>query len=139
MKPFPRNWKMPSTAKALIDTQIFLWMATTPERLSPSARAACESSDLVLSVASVWEIAIKHHIGKLPLPTDIRIFLDRQIRFANLTLLPIHYLHTLRAAALPGDHKDPFDRLIAAQAVEESLPCITADPQLATLGVTRIW
>lgn len=130
---------MRSTAKALIDTQVFLWMATTPERLSPAARAACESSDLILSVASVWEIAIKHSLGKLPLPGDIRIFLDRQIRFANLTLLPIQYLHSLRAAALTGDHKDPFDRLIAAQAVEENLPCITADAQIAALGATRIW
>ena len=130
---------MPSTAKALIDTQIFLWMATAPEKLSPVARIACESSELILSVASVWEIAIKYQIGKLPLPTDVRTFLDRQIRFANITLLPIHYLHSLRAAALVGEHKDPFDRLIAAQSIEENLSCITADPQIANLGAKRIW
>jgi PIN domain nuclease of toxin-antitoxin system len=114
-------------------------MAVAPEKLSVRARASCESAELILSVASVWEIAIKHEIGKLPLPAPIREFLDRQIRLANVTLLPIHYRHAFRAAALRGDHKDPFDRMIAAQSLEEEMPCITADARLEDFGAIRIW
>lgn len=114
-------------------------MAVAPEKLSLKARAVCESAELILSVASVWEIAIKYEMGKLPLPAPIRQFLDRQIRLANVTLLPIHYRHALRAAGLRGDHKDPFDRMIAAQSLEEEMPCITADPKLENFGTIRIW
>ena len=125
--------------KAIIDTQVFLWMAVSPEKLSVKARSLCESAELTLSVASVWEIAIKYEIGKLYLTVPIRQFLELQIRLSNVTLLPIHYRHALRAAALPGEHKDPFDRMIAAQSVEEEMPCITADPKLEALGAIRIW
>jgi PIN domain nuclease of toxin-antitoxin system len=111
--------------KAIVDTQVFLWMASAPEKLSAKARAACESAELVLSVASVWEIGVKHEIGKLPLLSPPRDFLDRHIRLANLTILPIHYRHALRAASLPGDHRDPFDRMIAAQSLDEKIACIT--------------
>ena len=114
-------------------------MAVAPVKLSKTARSLCESAELALSVASVWEIAIKNEIGKLRLPAPIREFLDRQIRMSNVILLPIHYRHALRAAALPGNHKDPFDRMIAAQSIEEDLPCITADSKLETLGAIRIW
>ena len=125
--------------KAILDTQIFLWMATSPERLSVKARAACETSELVLSVASVWEIGTRYQIGKLPLPAPPREFLDAQIRLANVHILPIHYRHALSAAALAVEHKDPFDRMIAAQCLEENLGCITADPVFDVLGVRRIW
>lgn len=125
--------------KAILDTQVFLWMAAAPERLSATARAACQSAELVLSVASVWEIAIKHQIGKLPLPAAPADFLERQIRRANVSILPIQYRHALRAAALTANHKDPFDRMIAAQCIEEQLECITSDSVFHMLGVKRIW
>jgi len=125
--------------RAIVDTQIFLWMATAPEKLSRKARAACQDAELLLSVASVWEIGIKYQIGKLQLPAPPGEFLDRQIRLANIGILPIHYRHALRAAALDGDHKDPFDRMIAAQSLEEKLDCISADVVFAAFGVRRIW
>jgi PIN domain nuclease of toxin-antitoxin system len=130
---------MHSTDKALIDTQIFLWMASEPHKLSGTARQVCESAELVLSVASVWEIAIKSENGRLSLSTPVREFIDRHVRAANVTILPIHLRHALRAAALPGAHKDPFDRMIAAQAMEEGLPCVSSDPALQALGAHRLW
>jgi PIN domain nuclease of toxin-antitoxin system len=114
-------------------------MAAAPEKLPARARDVCEHAELTLSVASVWELAIKHEIGKLHLPAPIREFLDRQIRMSNVTLLPIHYRHALRAAALPDGHKDPFDRMIAAQSIEEEIPCITSDTKMEALGAIRIW
>ncbi len=125
--------------KTLIDTQVFLWMAVSPEKLSAAARSACETGELILSVASAWEIGIKHQIGRLPLPADPRAFLDTNIRMANVRLLPIHYRHAMAAAALKGTHKDPFDRMIAAQCIEESLPCVSANPAIEQLGAHRIW
>ena len=130
---------MASIDRAIIDTQVFLWMASEPTKLSRTARQICESAELVLSVASVWEIAIKSESGKLPLPVPVREFLDRNVRAANVTILPIHFRHALRAAALPGGHKDPFDRMIAAQSMEEGLPCVTSDPSLETFGAHRLW
>ena len=125
--------------KALIDTQIFLWMAVSPDKLSPAARSACETGELILSVASAWEIGIKHQIGKLDLPASPKAFLDAQIRMANVAVLPIHYRHAMRAAALESPHKDPFDRLIAAQAIEEGISCISSNVAIEQLGARRIW
>jgi PIN domain nuclease of toxin-antitoxin system len=123
----------------LLDTHTFLWMAGAPEKLSARARAACETGDLVLSVATVWETAIKYQIGTLPLPESPTEFFSRNIRMANVTVLPIHYRHVLRAAALASEHKDPFDRLLAAQSIEEDLPCISIDERLDGLGAKRVW
>ena len=114
-------------------------MASAPARLSPAARRVCDSGDLVLSVASAWEIGIKYRIGKLPLPLNVRPWLDHQLRMANVELLPVQYRHAMRASELPSDHRDPFDRLIAAQALEEDLPCVSADPAIELLGAKRIW
>jgi PIN domain nuclease of toxin-antitoxin system len=125
--------------KALIDTHVFLWMAAEPEKLSDRAREVCGSETLLLSVASIWEIGIKHHIGRLPLPDTPRIYLHRQIRHAGVSPLPIHYRHALTAAALPLRHKDPFDRMLAAQCIEEQIPCVSRDPSPAGYGVELIW
>lgn len=114
-------------------------MAAEPEKLSQRAREVCSSETLVLSAASVWEIGIKYHIGRLPLPEAPRLWLDRQIRIAGLSLLPIHYRHALTASALPLHHKDPFDRMLAAQCIEEKIPCVSRDPFLADYGVELIW
>ena len=125
--------------RVLIDTHVFLWMATEPEKLSERARDVCGSELLVLSVASVWEIGIKHHIGRLTLPEAPRVYLDRQIRIAGVSLLPIHYRHALTASALPLHHKDPFDRILAAQCIEEQIPCVSRDASLSDYGVELIW
>ena len=125
--------------KALIDTHVLLWMASEPEKLSERAREICTTETLILSAASVWEIGIKYRIGRLPLPEPPGTWLDRQIRAAGVSLLSIHYRHALTAAALPLHHKDPFDRMLAAQCIEEQIPCISRDPSLADYGIELIW
>jgi PIN domain nuclease of toxin-antitoxin system len=125
--------------KVLIDAHTFLWMAADPDRLSPRARVVCAGENLVLSVASIWEIGIKCQIGRLVLPMDASTWLERQIRMAGTSILPIHYCHALAAASLPMHHKDPFDRMLAAQCKEEGLPCVTGDAALAAYGIEIIW
>jgi PIN domain nuclease of toxin-antitoxin system len=124
--------------KVLLDTHTFLWMAAEPDRLSARARDVCGSENLVLSVASIWEIGIKCQIGRLVLPAAPREYLTRQIRIAGVSILPIQYRHALAAAALPMRHKDPFDRMLVAQCLEEGLPCVTRDPIFAEYGVEVI-
>lgn len=125
--------------KVLIDSHTFLWMAAEPEKLSARAREMCSTANLILSVASIWEIGIKCQIGRLTLPAEPREYIGRQIRRACISILPVHYLHALAAAALPMHHKDPFDRMLAAQCREEGLACVTRDLALADYGVDLIW
>jgi PIN domain nuclease of toxin-antitoxin system len=125
--------------KVLIDTHIFLWIATEPEKLSPRAHAACSTETLLLSVASVWEISIKHRIGRLTLPGSPVDYLAKQIRFAGALVLPIQFRHAVLAGGLSTLHKDPFDRMLAAQCLEEHLPFVTKDGFFAECGVETIW
>lgn len=123
----------------LLDTHAFLWAASDPSRLSPIAREACEAGDLWLSVVSIWEIALKVQIGRLQLPGPLREFITRQLRVGQITVLPIHAHHVFRLATLPLHHRDPFDRMLVAQSLEEGVPLISRDPELAPYDVQRIW
>jgi PIN domain nuclease of toxin-antitoxin system len=114
-------------------------MASEPEKLPQRAREVCETCELVFSVASVWEIGIKWQMGRLPLPASPRDFIARQIKLGSISLLPIHYRHALGAAVLPMLHKDPFDRMLAAQCLEEGLKCVTRDSAIREYGVEVIW
>jgi PIN domain nuclease of toxin-antitoxin system len=125
--------------KVLIDTHTFLWMAAEPEKLPARARETCETAELVFSVASVWEIGIKWEMGRLPLPSPPREYIALQIRRGGVSMLAIHYRHALTAAGLPMLHKDPFDRMLAAQCIEEGLSCVTRDSSIAAYGVTTVW
>jgi PIN domain nuclease of toxin-antitoxin system len=125
--------------KVLVDTHTFLWMAAEPEKLPSEAREVCETADLVLSVASIWEIGIKWEAGRLSLPSNPRDMIATQIRLGGFSVLPIQYRHALAAAALPMLHRDPFDRMLAAQCLEEKLKCVTKDPAIAAYGVEAIW
>jgi PIN domain nuclease of toxin-antitoxin system len=125
--------------KYLLDTHVFLWAASDPARLSERARAACESGELLLSVASIWEIMIKVQIGRLELPGTPREFLSRQLRAGQISVLPVHARHAFRAGELPQHHRDPFDRMLAAQSLEEELPLITRDPLFSPYGVGVVW
>ena len=123
--------------KLLLDTHIFIWWADQPERLSPTALSALEdeANDLLLSVASVWEMQIKIQLGKLKLSLPIKELVNNQQETNALTVLPVALAHVLRLNALPFHHKDPFDRLLIAQSIEETFTIVTADSQLSAYSV----
>ncbi len=125
--------------RVLLDTHAFLWGITADPRLSLVARQIFEEQELVLSVASVWEIVTKVAIGKLPLPAKVSEFLPSQIAINGIAVLPIHARHVLRLDALPLYHRDPFDRLLVAQSLEEDLPIVTSDPLLQLYGPAILW
>ena len=94
---------------------------------------------IVVSAASAWEISTKHRIGKLPVGARIaHEWIDR-IRKDSFTELPISSIHALRAGAIPSDHRDPFDRMIAAQSILEKIPVASIDQAINDLGAERIW
>lgn len=115
--------------RILLDTPVWLWMLAAPERLSPGSRTLliAAENELLFSAASAWEIAIKHGLGKLQLPESPAKYIPRMMVHTSVTPLPIHHRHALRVAALPEYHRDPFDRLLVAQAQLESVPIISAD------------
>ena len=126
--------------KALLDTQVWLWMLSEPDRLNDEARRLVEdtANTLYLSAASSWEIAIKWGLGKLTLPEPPGTYVLDQIRTSGVTPLPIAHSHALGVARLEAHHRDPFDRLLVAQAAAESVPILTADPVLALYPVENI-
>jgi len=126
--------------KALLDTHVWLWLQTTPERLSGEALALVEdtSNDLFLSAASAWEIAIKYALGKLPLPEPPDRYVASRLELSGTAALPVEIRHAVHVAALPPHHRDPFDRLLVAQAQLENLVLVTADGQLAPYGVEMV-
>jgi len=125
----------------LLDTHTFLWMASEPDRLSPHARKIIESSDsqLLLSLASVWEMAIKSSLGKLELPSALGNFLEEQLEVTRTHLLDIRTEHAVRVEALPWHHRDPFDRLLIAQALFEKLPILGRDSHFDAYPIRRVW
>src|SRR5688572_11728170 len=114
--------------KILLDTQCWLWMAASPDRFSASARSLIETTEneLYLSAASAWEIAIKYSLGKLRLPEPPARYVPSRLELLRTSALPVEHSHALHVAALPPHHRDPFDRLLIAQAQVEDLPILTA-------------
>ena len=115
--------------RVLLDTQTWLWMLAAPERLAPASRRLLTKSDneLLLSAASAWEIAIKHGLGKLRLPDTPERAIPELMARTGVVPLPVLHRHALRVATLPPKHRDPFDRLLVAQAQIEDLAILTAD------------
>jgi PIN domain nuclease of toxin-antitoxin system len=115
-------------------------MAASPDRLSARARALVESfeHELFLSAASAWEIAIKHALGKLRLPEPPARYVPSRLEILRTQPLPIEHGHALRVGTLPSHHRDPFDRLLVAQAQLEDLPLLTADAVFSRYDVTVI-
>jgi PIN domain nuclease of toxin-antitoxin system len=113
--------------RLLLDTQVALWWLIGAKRLSRASRRCIASATCVVSVASVWEIAIKHRLGKLPV-APLR-FRDAMLR-AGATILPVQDEHAIASASLPLNHSDPFDRLLLATARVESLRLATGDAPL---------
>jgi PIN domain nuclease of toxin-antitoxin system len=127
--------------RALLDTHALLWWLVDDERLSGDARGFIgdEDNDVLCSAASAWEIATKHRLGKLPEAGQIARSLPSLLRKARIEVLGIGVEHALKAGELPGPHKDPFDRMLIAQAKIEKLPVITADPVFGEYGVRVLW
>ena len=123
--------------KLLADTHVVLWSATDPQRLAASARAAIEdgANDLSVSIVTVWEIAIKQSLGKLDLPEPAEQWLPEVLRRTGFEVAEIGLAAALRVRALPWHHRDPFDRLLIAHALEDGYTIITHDATLATYGV----
>jgi PIN domain nuclease of toxin-antitoxin system len=128
-------------ARYLLDTHTFLWMAGAPEKLGEEARERIEAaaSELLLSVASVWEMAIKKSLGKLDLPSSLPAFLEEQLAATRTSLLAVRAEHALRVEKLPWHHRDPFDRLLIAQASFENLTLLSQDDALDDYGSRRVW
>jgi PIN domain nuclease of toxin-antitoxin system len=127
--------------RLLLDTHAFLWWIADDAALSPAARRAIANPEnaCLVSAASAWEIAIKVSIGKLSLGGDVRRFVPDQLSANGFDPLPVSVAHATRVAALPFHHRDPFDRLLAAQALEERVAVVSADPIFRKYGVKRIW
>lgn len=123
----------------LLDTQAFLWWVTDDPRLSRKGRAAMAASPCLVSVATCWEIAIKSSLGKLSLPRPLDRFLQQQLEVNGFELLPISLEHLASVAELPFHHRDPFDRLMAGQALCEELPIVSSDAVFRKYGVKRVW
>ncbi|MPY90378.1 MAG: PIN domain-containing protein [Luteitalea sp.] len=126
--------------KYLLDTQCWLWMCATPERLSRRVRSLLRSDehDFYLSVASAWEIAIKYQLGRLSLPAAPREYVPSRIQQTAVLPLGITLSHVLRVGELPLHHRDPFDRLLVAQAFEEDMTLVSADRPLSAYNVRLI-
>lgn len=122
---------------ALADTQALLWWLAGDPRLSEPARAAIVAGgeEIFYSAASIWEAAIKSALGKLAVEGDLMEALEAD----GFTELPIRARHAARAGALPAHHRDPFDRMLVAQAQQEDLAIITADPGIARYDVRIVW
>jgi PIN domain nuclease of toxin-antitoxin system len=122
--------------RVLIDTHIFIWWDSESSKLSSEIFELLKIHQLVLSVASVWEMQIKLQQGKLELRLSLAEIIQEQQSLNNLEVLPVHVEHVLALQHLPLHHKDPFDRLIIAQALREGLPIISADAIFPQYPVT---
>jgi PIN domain nuclease of toxin-antitoxin system len=127
--------------RVLLDTHAFLWFVFDDPRLSTKAARAIEAdgTQLLLSIASLWEIAIKLQLGKLSLGMDIEEFFERFVHRADLQVLDVGIDHLRAYSRLPLHHRDPFDRLLVAQATVLGVPIVTSDEAFRRYTVTTLW
>lgn len=127
--------------RVLLDTHAFLWWNLDDGRLSGTARDVIRDgrNEIFVSVASIWEVAIKAAKGKLDLPTDPATYVNDRLQRNRWSPMAIEHPHVMRAASLPMIHADPFDRVLVAQAQVEALPLITTDAALTRYDVETIW
>ena len=123
--------------RLLLDTHIFIWWADQQECLSATALSALndEANELILSVASVWEMQIKVQLRKLKLSLPIEELIETQVETNDLRILPLALPHVLALDALPFHHKDPFDRLLIAQSICEDVTLVSVDPEFPAYSV----
>ena len=127
--------------RLLLDTHTLLWWVEDAPQLSAKARKAIASPDAecYVSLTSAWEMAIKCQLGKLKLATSVRQYFPSQLAANGFMQLDIAFRHVARVESLEFHHRDPFDRLIAAQALEEKLTLVSADAIFESYGVKRLW
>ena len=126
--------------RLLLDTHVWLWTLVSPERLSREASELISDAgtQVFLSAASSWEISIKYRLGRLELPEPPETLIPLRLLRDGLTSLPVDHHHTCRVASLPLHHRDPFDRLLIAQAQIENLRLATADPSFQEYELSLI-
>ncbi len=129
--------------RLLLDAHVLLWFAFNPGRIPGSVRASIENevNTLLVSIATVWELAIKARTGKLPQldGTDFREFIESYERRLGFNLLPIGREHAFATLTLPQLHKDPFDRILVAQSQVEGIPIVTAGRLIRRYPIETIW
>lgn len=127
--------------RLLLDSHTLIWAADEPAKVPAAAMAAMRhpASDLLLSAATIWEVAIKYGKGNLPLSLPYRQWIDKAIADMGLAILDITLDHAERQTTLPSHHRDPFDRLLAAQALTDGLVLVSADVIFDAYGVPRLW
>lgn len=125
-----------TASRLLLDTHVFIWWRGEPSRLPPEVKETIATADLVfVSAASAWEAAIKVSLGRLELPDTI----EAGVQASGFEKLTITFSHAEHAAALPSHHRDPFDRMLIAQAQLENLTLVTHDKQLEAYDVKILW
>lgn len=127
--------------KLLLDTHVLIWLAINPELLSERVRNLLtdDNNTWILSIVSVWEIQIKVQLGKLNLPTSLSELIASQQQVNNMQILPIELNHIYTLNDLPNHHRDPFDRILIAQAVFEKIPLLSIDEIFDAYPVEKIW
>lgn len=127
--------------RVLLDTCTFLWLDAASPELSTKARAVLDEGDVevFVSIASIWEIGIKQSLGKLPFVAPVEEVVRRYSSQGSIQVIPIRVEHVSRIESLPFVHRDPFDRILAAQAIEEELTVLSPDSRFTQYGVRRIW
>lgn len=127
--------------KLLLDTHTFIWAVDQPSLLGPNAKTALEdlANNLMLSAATIWEIAIKIGVKKLTLSLPYRQWMTQAMNDLGVTVLPVTVEYADIQAELPQHHRDPFDRLLVAQAIVENVPLVSNDTIFDQYGVTRLW
>lgn len=127
--------------RLLLDTHAFLWFILGDQRLSETAKRIIAEPDNVIQIspASYWEIAIKISLGKYALPEPYGVFMERELASNDFQILPIEPWHTAVVTELPFHHRDPFDRLLVAQAQAEEIPLVSVDKTLDAYPIKRIW
>lgn len=128
-------------SRHLLDTHAFLWFIMGDEALGVEARQAIESpgAENLVSIASIWEAGLKNSLGKLPLVRPFQDLIPEQLRLNGFTVLPVAFEHIVTMMTLPWHHRDPFDRLLLAQALHEDLTLLSCDRYFDAYGVRLLW
>lgn len=127
--------------RLLLDTHTFIWFVTDSSKLNLSVKALIEdeNNEKLFSIVSIWEMAIKQSIGKLSFNLPFKTFIQQQISANSINILNINLDHIDAVVSLPLHHRDPFDRLIIAQAIVEQIPVLSGDTVFDAYSVQRLW